>query len=79
MLYILRTHESENDFFYLCFIGETIREDVVAKVGQSSFYSILIDETTDISVLKQLIIYVKFMVGEECQIKFLAMEDVSVS
>ncbi|XP_071166178.1 zinc finger protein 862-like [Mytilus edulis] len=54
---------------------ETIREDVVAKVGQSSFYSILIDETTDISVLKQLIIYVKFMVGEECQIKFLAMED----
>lgn len=35
MLYILRTHESENDFF-LCFIGETIREDVVAKVGQSS-------------------------------------------
>ncbi|XP_076078789.1 zinc finger protein 862-like [Mytilus galloprovincialis] len=51
-------------------LGETIREDVVAKVGQSSFYSILIDETTDISVLKQLIIYVKFMVGEECQIKF---------
>lgn len=32
MLYILKTHESENDFF-LSFVGETIREDVVKKVS----------------------------------------------
>nr|XP_006811542.1 PREDICTED: zinc finger protein 862-like [Saccoglossus kowalevskii] len=42
-------------------IGEVIRQDVLEEFDRSPFISLLIDETTDVAVMKQLIIYDKHL------------------
>ncbi|XP_070538588.1 E3 SUMO-protein ligase KIAA1586-like [Ptychodera flava] len=57
--------------------GQVIREEILEKVKQSNFVSLLIDETTDISIMKQLIIYSKYLLKSgESKVSFLGIEEV---
>ena len=42
-------------------LGETIRQQIKAEVKASPLFTLLIDETTDIALTKQLIIYCQFI------------------
>jgi hypothetical protein len=42
-------------------MGQLIREDKLQELRGSPSFSLLIDETTDVSILKQLIIYGRYM------------------
>ena len=42
-------------------LGEVIRSKVMEEVRASPAFSLLCDETTDVAVLKQLIIYVRYL------------------
>ncbi|XP_078000900.1 zinc finger protein 862-like [Glandiceps talaboti] len=58
-------------------IGEVIRSDVLSAVQKSKFLSVLIDETTDVAILKQMILYSKYMVANgDTKVSFLGMIEV---
>ena len=40
-------------------IAESIKEKICQKIAESSYISLLLDESNDISVLKKLIVYIK--------------------
>ncbi|WAR05670.1 hypothetical protein MAR_021039 [Mya arenaria] len=42
------------------FVNKTVVLNIVAEIQQSPFYSVMIDETTDIATHSQLIIYVRY-------------------
>ena len=56
-------------------LGETVREQVLHKVGEANFFSILCDEVCDISNKEQLISFVQY-VDQDANVKFLAIDDV---
>ncbi|XP_068690462.1 E3 SUMO-protein ligase KIAA1586-like [Montipora foliosa] len=59
-------------------LGETVREQVLQKVGEANFFSILCDEVCDISNKEQLISFVQYVDQDsgKADIKFLAIDDV---
>ncbi|KAL5021839.1 hypothetical protein ScPMuIL_000994 [Solemya velum] len=56
-------------------LGETVKELIVEKLRSARYFSVLIDETTDVFILKQLIIYTKFVDGTKRDTVFLTLED----
>ena len=42
-------------------LGETISAPIISSVCQSPFFAVCIDETTDVSVKKELIIYIRYI------------------
>ena len=42
-------------------LGETIRQEIMDEAKFSPVFSLLIDETTDIAVTKQVIIYARYI------------------
>ncbi|KAK6175159.1 hypothetical protein SNE40_013681 [Patella caerulea] len=42
-------------------IAATVREDLRQRLSQSEYYSILLDESTDVSVDQNLIVYVRYI------------------
>lgn len=73
-----RPHELLNDIEL--FLGTTISEDVLTKVKASPVYCIIIDETIDISMREQMIVYVKILDQKLApQTLFLSILQVSVS
>ena len=59
-------------------LGETVREQVLQKVGKANFFSILCDEVCDISNKEQLISFVQYVDQDsrKADVKFLAIDDV---
>jgi hypothetical protein len=59
-------------------LGETIREQVLQKVGKANFFSILCDEVCDVSNKEQLISFVQYVDQHSGMpdVKFLAIDDV---
>ncbi|KAM5180722.1 zinc finger protein 862-like [Mantella aurantiaca] len=55
-------------------LASSIKSDILKSIQDDHFFSILCDETTDISVLKQLIIYIKYVcnVTREVRISFVS-------
>ncbi|KAL4126233.1 hypothetical protein QTP88_010459 [Uroleucon formosanum] len=51
----------QNDIISTC--GDVILKKVVKEVNESGYFSVLADETTDISVVEQLTICVRYLVG----------------
>ena len=51
---------------FLSILGESVRTDVVTKIRMSPCFSIICDETTDLSTTKQLIIYIKAVSVNNC-------------
>ena len=50
-------------------LGETIAAPIISSVGQSPFFAVCIDETTDVSVKKELIIYITYICTWEIKTK----------
>ena len=46
-------------------IGEVIREKKMKEAQNSLYFSLLCDETTDVAVLKQLIIYARYVAPDK--------------
>ena len=40
-------------------ISEVIQKDILTAIKKAEFYSVLMDESTDISVSKQMVVYVR--------------------
>lgn len=59
-------------------LGETIREQVLQKVGKANFFSILCDEVCDVSNKEQLISFVQYVdqLSGMPDVKFLVIDDV---
>lgn len=51
----------QNEIIGTC--GDVILKKVVKEVNESGYFSVLADETTDISVVEQLTICVRYLVG----------------
>ena len=55
-------------------LGQTVLQPLLHDIQQSQLYAILIDETTDVSVKKQLIMYCRYMKGDSStETKYIAM------
>ncbi len=52
-------------------ISNNIRELVVEKIRKSPFFAIQLDETTDVSSLSQLLVYVRYIYNDELITDFL--------
>lgn len=63
-----------------CFSASVVKCRIVADVQASPYFALLLDETTDVAVMKQLIIYIKYSLtsAEKIGTSFLAIEDVSI-
>jgi hypothetical protein len=54
-------------------IGEYFRGHVISQLKKAKYFSIMLDETTDNSTTKQLIIYVRYVFEDIAQTKFLTI------
>ena len=55
-------------------LGQTVLQPLLHDIQQSQLYAILIDETTDVSVKKQLIMYCRYVKGDSStETKYIAM------
>lgn len=62
--YISKT--SQNELIECC--GEIIQNKIVAAVNKSKFFSVLADETTDVSIAEQFSLCVRYFDTEKCAI-----------
>ena len=46
-------------------IGAAVEEDILCEVKDSPYFSIILDEATDIAVIKQLGICVQYLLNED--------------
>ena len=52
-------------------LGETISALIISSVCQSPFFAVCIDETTDVSVKKELIIYIRYICKGDIKTSFI--------
>ena len=50
---------------FLELIDNVVREPVLRNIKNSSVYSLIVDDSTDVSILKQLVLYGHRVVDEE--------------
>lgn len=55
------SNRTQNEIIDTC--GNVILNKIVKKVNESGFFSVLVDETTDVSVKEQLTICVRYLSG----------------
>lgn len=55
------SNRTQNEIIETC--GNVILKKIVKKVNESGFFSVLVDETTDVSVKEQLTICVQYLSG----------------
>ena len=65
--------ETQNQLIGCC--GEVIREKILARIIKSKFYSVLFDETTDLSHKSQMTVLIRFIDGLELREDFLEFND----
>ena len=58
-------------------LSSTIQENVLSKMHQSKSISIMVDESTDVSVLKQLVLYGRGVFNGKLECHFLGIRDLS--
>ena len=54
-------------------LAETLAKPIQEHLGASPFFSLCIDETTDISVTKQLIVYARYLINGAVHSSFISM------
>ena len=52
---------------------EVIKQKIIAQIQNSEFIVLMIDETTDVAIMKQLILYGRFIHDGAVQTRFLHM------
>ena len=58
-------------------LGETICSPILSNVCQSPFFSVCIDETTDVSINKELIVYIRYVCKREVKTSFIRVLELS--
>ncbi|XP_050414121.1 zinc finger protein 862 isoform X2 [Patella vulgata] len=58
-------------------IADTVREDLRQRLSRSDYYSILLDESTDVSVDQNLIVYVRYIFCNNVRTDFLGIRKLS--
>lgn len=58
-------------------LGKVVHDDILQKVKAPPFFAILADETTDIAVLEQLILYVRYVLDKGIKCSFLGTFELS--
>ena len=56
-------------------LAEVISEDIIKSLKSSPFFALCIDETTDVSITKQLIIYCRYISEGEAKTSFLKITE----
>lgn len=56
-------------WFMIELFSEIIEQNLISKIKASKYYSICADESTDISITKNLIIYCRYLDQEDCKVK----------
>ena len=54
-------------------LGEVIKQKIITQIQLSDFFVLMIDETTDVAVMKQLVLYGRFIHDGAVQTRFLQM------
>ena len=62
---------------FLGVINSLVEEEVLQSVKASSFYSLMVDESTDVSILKQLVLYGRCVVNGAVKTRFLKIIDLA--
>ncbi|KAL4082395.1 hypothetical protein QTP88_029993 [Uroleucon formosanum] len=69
--YISKTTQNE----LICIIGNLILKNVLERVKQSKFYSVIFDETTDVSNISQLVTVIQYVHKNEVYEDFIGFLD----
>ena len=69
-----RSHAIIGEF--LTVLATVIEDDQISALKASKFYSLLTDESTDIAVLKQLVLVARYRVNGEVKTSFISMQDI---
>ncbi|XP_052212530.1 zinc finger protein 862-like [Dreissena polymorpha] len=54
-------------------MGNIIRQDILTQAIDSPWYTIMVDETTDISVISEMTVYIRFLKDGRSQTRFLSI------
>ena len=82
-LYMQQLHQGGNASYrstqvvaeFLFCLSDSIKQKVLLKMKSSPTFSVLIDESTDVSVLKQLVVYDRCIVDGKLECHFLNIKD----
>lgn len=67
------SHESMFEFVKV--LSSCIEQDVLSEIHQAKYVGLLCDETTDVSITKQLIIYCRYVMAGEVNMRYLKIKD----
>ena len=62
---------------FLQIMASTVKKEILQAVNESESYALMCDESTDISVLKKLVTYVRVCHNGECKTHFLSLADLT--
>ncbi len=58
-------------------LAQVIEEKTVADIQSSAYFSLMTDESTDVSVLKQLVLVGRYLTNGEVKTSFLHITDLA--
>ena len=67
----------ESKFEFIKVLALCVEQQILSEVNQVEYVSILCDETTDISVTKQLIVYLRYVIGGDLQVRYFKICEVA--
>lgn len=67
------SHESMFEFVKV--LSSCIEQDVLSEIHQAKYVGLLCDETTDVSITKQLIIYCRYVMAGEVNMRYWKIKD----
>ena len=44
--------------------GNTVKEKIISDINKSEYFSVLVDESTEITAYEQMVLYVKYLPTE---------------
>lgn len=65
----------QNMFEFISVLSQCIEQKIQAELDQSRYVSLLCDETTDVSITKQLIIYIRYVLDGDIRVRYLKICD----
>ena len=71
-----RSEQTVSEFLFS--LSDCIKQDILTKMHKSSTISIMADESTDIAILKQLVMYGRAVVDGKLECHFLGIRDIVV-
>ena len=60
-----QNNKGESQRFVQEAMGNIIRQDILTQAVDSPWYTIMVDETTDISVISEMTVYIRYIGAEQ--------------